>query len=310
MPASLHTGSRRRPNFARPQQRASELRPNGKAHAHRRHPSGRDAGGGAQRQPSRRIRFRIVDQEAGKRQYLSRQGHARRAVAAGGLCRLRRQSPRLPGLQRDPSRLLPDPGRRPRAGRWRSGAPKTPSSERLRRRCRRGRRRSLGDGATGAGSGPATPRQRADGTSPAESEDETGPLPNAAERSEAALGRAAVGRCRAGPSSRRQPSGVPSADVPAADAFPSTGAVWSCPIRSSDERPADRRRRRCAAVSGRDRSAASDEASSTPVEAPASARIGDGDGDAEIIETLGGDEFEEAEASALANLPRTTRSRR
>jgi ribonuclease E len=48
-------------------------------------------------------------------QHLSCQGHAGRALAAGGLCRLRRQPARLPGLRRNPSGLLPDPGRRPAA---------------------------------------------------------------------------------------------------------------------------------------------------------------------------------------------------
>ena len=41
------------------------------------------------------------------------QGHPRRAVAAGGLRRIWRQPPRIPGLQRNPPRLLPDPRRRP-----------------------------------------------------------------------------------------------------------------------------------------------------------------------------------------------------
>ncbi len=48
-------------------------------------------------------------------QHLPRQGHAGRAVAAGGVRRVRRQPPRLPRLQRDPPRLLPDPAGRPRS---------------------------------------------------------------------------------------------------------------------------------------------------------------------------------------------------
>ena len=82
------------------------------------------------------------------RQHLSGQGHARRAVAAGGLRRLRRQPPRLPGLQRNPSRLLPDPGRRPAgaaAGGGRGG-----SRGRGRGRCPRRSRGAGGDAATRA----------------------------------------------------------------------------------------------------------------------------------------------------------------
>ena len=63
--------------------------------------------------PCRGVRFRISRPQTAARQYLPRQGHARRALAAGGLRRVRRQPARLPGLQRNPSRLLPDPGRRP-----------------------------------------------------------------------------------------------------------------------------------------------------------------------------------------------------
>ena len=72
--------------------------------------------------------FEIGQPQTASRQHLSRQGHAGRTVAAGGLRRLRRQPPRLPGLLRNPSRLLPDPGRRP------AGADR-------RRRARRARRR-------------------------------------------------------------------------------------------------------------------------------------------------------------------------
>ncbi len=75
--------------------------------------------------------FESATQEADPRQYLSRKSNERRALAAGRFRRLRRQSPRLPGLRRNPSRLLPDPARRPAgpaAGRSRGAAP--------RRRCR------------------------------------------------------------------------------------------------------------------------------------------------------------------------------
>ncbi len=69
--------------------------------------------------------FEFAEPQAAARQYLSSQGHPRRAVAAGGVRRLRRQSPRLPRLQRNPSRLLPDPGRRP-AGADRRGDARPP----------------------------------------------------------------------------------------------------------------------------------------------------------------------------------------
>ena len=42
--------------------------------------------------------FEVCAPQTASRQYLSRQGHARRAVAAGGVRRLRRQPPRLPRL--------------------------------------------------------------------------------------------------------------------------------------------------------------------------------------------------------------------
>ena len=92
-------------------------------------------------------RVEEFDFESGKppaaaRQYLSRQGHARRTVAAGRLRRLRRQPPRLPRLQRNPSRLLPNPGRRP-AGADRRG--------RARAARRRGRDRTPRATAAGAG---------------------------------------------------------------------------------------------------------------------------------------------------------------
>ena len=81
--------------------------------AHRCHAPGGDPGRGAAQWPGRGVRLRIGRPQTAARQHLSGQGHARRAVAAGRLRRLRRQPPRLPGLQRNPSRLLPDPGRRP-----------------------------------------------------------------------------------------------------------------------------------------------------------------------------------------------------
>ncbi len=152
LPASLHTGSRRRPNFARPRQRASELHPNGKAHAYRRHPSRRDPGGGSQRQSSRRIRFRILHQKASKRQHLSRKGYAGRAVAASRLCRIRRQPARLSRFQRDPPRLLQDPGRRPEGRRCRAAISRIRGSLDARRG--RGRnRRAARASAAGAGGG-------------------------------------------------------------------------------------------------------------------------------------------------------------
>ena len=78
-------------------------------HADRRRPPGRDPGRGARRNPGRGLRLRDRDHAPAERQHLSRQGDAGRAVAAGGVRRVWRQPPRLPRLQRDPSRLLPDP---------------------------------------------------------------------------------------------------------------------------------------------------------------------------------------------------------
>ena len=68
--------------------------------------------------------FEIRQPPSAARQHLSRQSHPRRTVAAGGIHRLRRQSPRLPRVQRNPSGLLPDPGRRPAGAdrRGRAGA--------------------------------------------------------------------------------------------------------------------------------------------------------------------------------------------
>ena len=70
-----------------------------------------------------RIRFRDGVPQAAQGQHLPRQGHPHRAVAAGGVRRVWRQPPRLPGLLGNPSRLLPDPGRRPRKADRRAAAP-------------------------------------------------------------------------------------------------------------------------------------------------------------------------------------------
>ena len=91
---------------------ASERLFNGQQNAHRRHPYRRDAGGGRSRKSRRGIRLRKRQSQATARQYLSSQGHAGRAVVAGGVHRLRRKPSRLPRLLGNPSRLLPDPGRR------------------------------------------------------------------------------------------------------------------------------------------------------------------------------------------------------
>ena len=82
--------------------------------------------------------FESANRKQLRGQYLSRQGDPRRAVAAGGLRGIWRQPPRLPGLQRNPSRLLPDPGRRP------SGAA-------------RGRGRGPARGRAGGGAAPQSP---------------------------------------------------------------------------------------------------------------------------------------------------------
>ena len=125
----------------------------GQQDAHRCRPPGRDQGRGAPRQPRRGIRLRVRQPQAASRQYLSSQGHPRRAVAPGGLRRLRRQPPRLPRLLGNPSRLLPDPGRRPagadrgrgardRRGRRPRRRADEPTASRERggeSRCRRGR---------------------------------------------------------------------------------------------------------------------------------------------------------------------------
>ena len=92
-----------------------------KENADRRHPRGRDPRRGGGRNPGRRVRLRVAEQAAARRQHLSRQGHPGRAVAAGGLRRLRRQPPRLPRLLGNPPRLLPDPQGRPRGADRRGG---------------------------------------------------------------------------------------------------------------------------------------------------------------------------------------------
>ena len=57
--------------------------------------------------------FEVGAAQTAPRQHLPRQSHTRRTVAAGRIRRIRRQPARLPGLQRNSSRLLSDPGRRP-----------------------------------------------------------------------------------------------------------------------------------------------------------------------------------------------------
>ena len=81
--------------------------------AYRCHAPRGNSGRGTPQRPGRGVRLRICRPQAAARQYLSGEGDARRAVAAGGVRRLRRQPPRLPGLQRNPSRLLSNPVRRP-----------------------------------------------------------------------------------------------------------------------------------------------------------------------------------------------------
>ena len=83
--------------------------------------------------------FEAAEPPAASRQHLSRQGHPGRAVAAGGLRRLRRQPPRLPRLLRNPPRLLPDPVRRP------AGAAGGRARARRRSRTHEARRRDRGD---------------------------------------------------------------------------------------------------------------------------------------------------------------------
>ena len=92
-----------------------EERADGPPHADRCQPPRRDPGGRCRWNEADRVRFRDRVSQASERQHLPRQGHPHRAVAAGGVRRIWRQPPRLPGFLGNPSRLLPDPGRRPRA---------------------------------------------------------------------------------------------------------------------------------------------------------------------------------------------------
>ena len=89
--------------------------------AHRCHASRGNSGRGPAQRPGRGVRLRIGRAQTAPRQHLSGESHARRALAAGCLRRLRRQPSRLPSLQRNPSRLLPDPGRRPAGAAARGG---------------------------------------------------------------------------------------------------------------------------------------------------------------------------------------------
>ena len=77
--------------------------------------------------------FEAAIQAAAQRQHLSRQGDARRTVAAGGVRRIWRQPPGLPRLFGNPSRLLPDPDGRPSGADRRAGGRSAPP---LRRRHR------------------------------------------------------------------------------------------------------------------------------------------------------------------------------
>ena len=112
--------ARGRPAGPRASRRVPE-RHHDKENADRRHPRGRDPRGGGGRKQGRGVRLRVAEQAAARRQHLPRQGHPGRAVAAGGLRRLRRQPPRVPGLLGNPSRLLPDPQGRPRGAARRGG---------------------------------------------------------------------------------------------------------------------------------------------------------------------------------------------
>ncbi len=112
--------------------------------------------------------FEVGDQEAAQRKYLSRESDARGAIAPGGVRGIWRQPPGLPRVLGNPSRLLPDPGRRPAGAAGRTGsrsAPprrgrirdrrnrhgRQPGRELLRRRGRRKRRRRSGERRRGFG---------------------------------------------------------------------------------------------------------------------------------------------------------------
>ena len=84
--------------------------------------------------------FEAASQAAAQRKHLSREGDARRAVAAGRLCRIWRQPPGLPGLCGNPSRLLPDPHRRPAGAAGRAGSRSPPPPGRRYRKLRDHRR--------------------------------------------------------------------------------------------------------------------------------------------------------------------------
>ena len=125
---------------------AAEIQFHGQQDAYRCRPPRGDAGRGPARQSRRGIRLRVRQPQAASRQYLSSQGHPGRAVAAGGVRRLRRQPPRLPRLLRNPSRLLPDPGRRPAgADRGRRSA-RSPRPRRAHAERERGGRGRAADG--------------------------------------------------------------------------------------------------------------------------------------------------------------------
>ena len=150
-PAISWSSRRERMTLAARRGSAVEISCNGQQDACRCRPPGRDPGRGPSRQSGRGIRLRVRQPPAAARQYLSSQGHPRRAVAAGGLRRLRRQPARLPRLLRNPSRLLPDPGRRP-AGADRGRGAGNRRGRGRRSRCRPGCR------SVGGGGSPAAPR--------------------------------------------------------------------------------------------------------------------------------------------------------
>ncbi len=130
-PAALH---RLRGDNGRPRRRPAIKRlVNAQQNAHRCDPSGGDPGGCAARPTRRGIRLQVSEPQAASWQHLSGQGDARRAVAASGFRRLRRQPSRVSRLQRNTSRLLPNPGGRPAGAHCRG---------RARPACRRRRGRS------------------------------------------------------------------------------------------------------------------------------------------------------------------------
>ena len=184
------------------------------------HPGG-DPGRGAPQRPGRGVRLRIGRAQAAARQHLSGQGDARRAVAAGGLRRLRRQPPRLPGLQRNPSRLLPDPGRRP-AGAAAGGGGSGSRGRSRGRRPRRGRGgRARRATARRAPEPLQAPPQRRPARRAARGPARRCPRPRT-RRAPARAGTArtrprasAAGRRRAGAACRRAPHATPAATATA-----------------------------------------------------------------------------------------------